>query len=725
MTAEKNIHLSVNEHGLCHVEFDVAGKTVNLISPDVLMELSTAVDSIRSDPRVKGVVFLSRKLDHFIGGAEIDVRKFLNDLDATLAFVDQGRTVYQRIAEISVPTLAAVHGACLGGGLELALACRYRLASDYRKTRIGLPEVLLGILPAWGGTTRLPHLIGLSASLDLLLTGKQLDARRAERIGLVDRVITSKEVPTQADRFLYEILSSGDSMDRKIGSARMRAQNGLMTRFLNRTALGRAVVFQQARKNVMKLTKNRYPAHLKIIEVVQAGMAKPIDRALHLEQEAMNVLIREDVTQNLLHVFSLRTHAGKLSKEMKGAETIPKIRKTGILGAGAMGSGIAQWLLQHEFQVRLRDLNEEAIAKGIKNINGLFEKLVSRKRMRPEEKEDRMRLLSATTGYSGFSTCDLIIEAVAEKMEVKQRVIRELQEVAGDRAIFATNTSALSVTTMAEASRRPDRVLGLHFFNPVSQMPLVELVKGKQTSNETLAAGVAFVKQIGKTPLIVSDSPGFLVNRILMAYANEAGLLLEEGAPVEGVDRAMEVFGMPMGPFTMMDVVGLDIAHHTAETIRAALHLDSEQQSHIGDRLFEAGRLGKKTGRGFYRYEGRQKHGNPELEAVLAAVRKERDMSPRSDINDQEITERLMLIMINTAAWCLEKGVVEGPGDVDLGLIMGAGFPPFRGGLLKYYDKIGLSMIKERLDRYTGSAGSRFSPARMITERAQQAKGFY
>jgi 3-hydroxyacyl-CoA dehydrogenase len=278
---------------------------------------------------------------------------------------------------------------------------------------------------------------------------------------------------------------------------------------------------------------------------------------------------------------------------------------------------------------------------------------------------------------------------------------------------------------MAEAAKRPDRVLGLHFFNPVAQMPLIEVVKGKLTSDETLATGVAFVKRIGKTPLIVSDSPGFLVNRILTAYGNEAGLLLEEGATVDRVDRAMEAFGMPMGPFTMMDVVGLDIAHHTAETIRTALRLDPAEQSRIEDRLFEAGRFGKKTGQGLYRYEGREKRGNPELDTMLTAVRKERGLTPRPIITDQEITDRLVMIMVNTAAWCLEKRVVQEPGDVDLGLIMGAGFPPFRGGLLKYCDKIGIVKVKETLDRYSRSAGPRFSPAQMITDLASQGKGFY
>ncbi|HET6465113.1 MAG TPA: 3-hydroxyacyl-CoA dehydrogenase NAD-binding domain-containing protein [Nitrospiria bacterium] len=725
MTPEKNIRISVTDRGLCHIEIDVPGKTVNLISTRLLTELAEAVDSIQTDSRIKGIIFLSRKADHFIGGAEIDVQRFVNNLDTTLAFIKQGRDVFQKIASLPIPTLAAIHGACFGGGLELALACGYRLASDHRKTRLGLPEVMLGIFPGWGGITRLPRLIGLSAALDLLLTGKQLDAKRAERIGLIDRVVTSKEIPTQADSLMLEILSRGVSFQRKIQSVRMRSQKKFLTRFLNQTLIGRGLVFHQARKNVMRLTRGRYPAPLKIIDVVRRGIGVPLEGSLELEQEGLRTLVGEETTQNLIHIFSLRMHAGKLPKEITPTDHVPSIRKVGILGAGVMGAGIAQWMLQQEISVRLRDVNEEAIAKGIKTINEAFDKQVSRRKMRREEKEDRMRLLSATTGYTGFSTCDLVIEAVAERMEIKQRVIRDLQEAAGVSAIFATNTSSLSITAMAQAAKQPDRVLGLHFFNPVAQMPLIEVVKGERTSDETLAAGAAFVKRIGKTPLIVSDSPGFLVNRILMAYGNEAGLLLEEGATVDRVDRVMEAFGMPMGPFTMMDVVGLDIAHHTAETIRTALRLDPTEQSRIEDRLFEAGRFGKKTGQGLYRYEGREKRGNPELDTMLAAVRKERAITLRPMITDQEITDRLVMIMVNTAAWCLEKGVVQEAGDVDLGLIMGAGFPPFRGGLLKYCDKIGILRVKEMLDRYSQSAGPRFSPARMITDLARQGKGFY
>ena len=726
MSPDQAIHLSVNENGICKVEIDSPGKTVNLLSSAILSELSEALDSIQANAKIKGVIFLSRKPFHFIGGAQIDVKQFLENPQAALDFVKEGRLVFQKIDSLCVPTLAAIHGVCLGGGLELALACRYRLATDHRKTRIGLPEVLLGILPSWGGTTRLPRLVGLTASLDLLLTGKQLDARRALRLGLIDRMISPQAIPLQAEVFLNAILTKGPSFIRVIEEARRRPQNRFTTKLLNRTPLGRWLVFRQARKNVLKKTQGKYPAPLKIIEVVRLGIKLSMGKAFPLEQEAIQHLIQDLTTANLLHVFSLRMRAGKLPKGIKVSDGVPEIKKAGVIGAGAMGAGIAQWLIQHDIPVRLRDINEEQVAKGIAEINRLLGKLVARRKLRPEEMAHRMNLLSPTTGYSGFSDCDLVIEAVAEKIEIKQKVIRELQAQTSGREIFASNTSSLSVSTMAEAALKHEKVLGLHFFNPVSKMPLVEIVRAKETSASVLAAGVAFVKRIGKTPLVVSDSPGFLVNRILMAYANEAGLLLEDGADVKAVDRAMVGFGMPMGPFTMMDVVGLDIAFHAADSIRTALNLDPTQQARVVYYLFEAGRLGWKTGSGFYDHRKKKKVvDRTGLEAPLAQARKDRGITKRSGIRDPEITDRLVLIMINTAAWCLENHVVESPGDVDLGMIMGTGFPPYRGGLLVHADKIGLQKIKDQLTQYADNFGNRFKPSPLIQDLAQKNKGFY
>ena len=726
MSPDQTIHPSVNEQGICKIEMDCPGKAVNLLSSKVLSELSDAVDAIQSNPKIKGVIFLSRKPNHFIGGALIDVKQFLEKPQSALDFVEEGRLVFQKIHSLSVPTLAAINGTCLGGGLELALACRYRLATDHRKTRIGLPEVLLGILPAWGGTTRLPRMLGLTASLDLLLTGKQLDARRALRVGLIDRMITSHAIPLQAEAFLNTILTKRQSIIPVIKKSRQRPQSRLITRLLDRTRLGRWLVFRQARKNVLKLTHGKYPAPLKIIEVVRKGIKQSMENALPLEQKAIEVLIRDLTTANLLHVFSLRMQAGKLPEGVTVSDSPPEIKKVGVIGAGAMGAGIAQWLIQHEIPVRLRDINEDQVAKGIATINQLLEKQVSRRKLRPEEKAHYLDILSPTTDYSGFSDCDFVIEAVAEKIEIKEKVIRELQAKTSGREIFASNTSSLSVSTMSQAALNHEKVLGLHFFNPVSKMPLVEVVRAKKTSNSVLAAGVAFVKRIGKTPVITSDSPGFLVNRILMAYANEAGLLLEDGANVDAVDRAMLAFGMPMGPFTMMDVVGLDIAWHAGSSISTALKLDLSQQAKVVYHLFEAGRLGRKTGSGFYQYKkGKPVVDHRGLEAPLAQARNDRGISTRSGIGKEEISNRLILIMINTAAWCLENKVVETPGDVDLGMIMGTGFPPFRGGLLVYADKMGLVEINQELNRCAQTLGDRFKPSALIQTLAQKNSGFY
>ncbi len=726
MGSFQSLTLSVNPSGICHVGIDVPGKTVNLLSPEVLDDLSRAVDSIASNPGIVGTVFLSLKEDHFIGGAEINVARFLADRDLTLAFVANGRKVFQRISEMTIPTLAAVHGACLGGGLELALACRYRLATDHRKTRLGFPEVLLGILPAWGGTTRLPRLIGLAHALDLLLTGRQLDAPRAERIGLVDRVITPKAVEIQAERFLLERLRLGSAGEDAVRRARFRSQRGILSRVLNHTGLGNRIVIATARRQVLKRTEGRYPAPLKILEVLREGFRKPLREALSLEESAIESLLKEKVTQNLLHIFEMRQAAGRIPKEAPRPPSHTPMMKVGVLGAGVMGAGIAHIMIMHDLTVRMRDMNEEALLKGLREVHRLLEKPASRRPRDRREVRRRFERLSTTVGYAGFGDCDLVIEAVAERIEIKRKVLRDLQEAAGDRPFFATNTSSLSVSLLAEAAKRPDRVLGLHFFNPVERMPLVEVIRGRKTSEEALAAGVAFVKQIGKTPLIVGDGPGFLVNRILMAYANEAGMLLEEGSPIDSIDRAMERFGMPMGPFKMMDIVGLDIAHHTAESIRSALKLDPVEQSRIGAHLFGAGRLGRKTGSGFYQYGKGGRRGNPsDLAKDLRPIREARAVHPLRTASESMITDRLILIMANTAAACLEEGVVSEPGAVDLGLILGAGFPPFRGGLLRYCDTMGAAAVNERLTQLASTFGRRYFPHRRIRDLAAQGKGFY
>ncbi|HEY5647939.1 MAG TPA: enoyl-CoA hydratase-related protein, partial [Nitrospiria bacterium] len=433
MTNPVHIHFSLKEGNIGIIEFDLQGKPVNLLSPEVLEELSQVLDSLREPDPPEGLIFLSRKKDSFIGGAQIEPEKLFKNRDETVRFIQTGRDLFDQIANLPFPTLAAVHGPALGGGLELALACRYRMASSHPRTRLGLPEVMLGILPAWGGTTRLPRLVGLQSALDLLLTGKQVSPKQALRMGLIDRVATTENIGPQARVFMRQIIETGPGFQEKIRRARGRSRKGTSTWFLDKTRPGRAMVFSKARQTVLARTRGHYPAPIKILEVVKKGLSLPVARALPLEQGAMEALMEEETTRNLMHVFALQMGAGKglpKSESAPGGKT-PSLEKIGVLGGGAMGSGIAQWILGRGLQVRLKDINEAAVGNGIRTIHQLFDTLVSRRRLTLFEKEEKLHRLSSTTAYSGFKSCGLVIEAVAEKLDIKKSVIRELQDKAG------------------------------------------------------------------------------------------------------------------------------------------------------------------------------------------------------------------------------------------------------------------------------------------------------
>jgi 3-hydroxyacyl-CoA dehydrogenase/enoyl-CoA hydratase/3-hydroxybutyryl-CoA epimerase len=723
MTIEptSGIRYEVDSTGIARVELNLPGKKVNLLTPALLDELDRTVESIRSDPKVRGALFLSGKPDQFIAGAEIDAESFIHSPEVGVLYGNRGRAVLDHLASLSVPTLALIHGACLGGGAELALACRYRIATDHRKTRIGFPEVLLGILPAWGGTTRLPRLVPLERALGLLLTGRTVTAREALRMGFVDRVITPVQQEVQARAVLSEMITR---KDRPVPSGRKRP--GLRTRLIEKTGPGRALLFYLARRRVRKETKGRYPAPFKILEVVQRGIRLPVQQALSLEEEALRYLVHHPVTPRLLHVFTLQRLAGKLPEAIEALAEKQSIRKVGVIGAGTMGSGIAHWVAHQEIPVRIKDISPEALLNGLRLIRRLFSEMEKRRRLTSSEAERRMRLVSVTTDFTGFSNCDLIIEASFEDLAVKQELVRQLQADVKNRFLFATNTSSLSVSRIAEAASDPGRVVGLHFFNPVHRMPLVEVVHSGPTSDEALAAAVGFVRRIGKTPLIVRDSPGFLVNRILDAYGNEALLLLEEGTAVETIDGALRGFGMPMGFFEMADLVGNEIIYHAGRSIAESLQLDPKQRARLLDRLVSDRRLGKKTRMGFYRYDGKKPAvDHAYLDPRVEEVRSSRGAPTVRGASGEEILERTLLAMINTAAGCLENRVVASPGDVDLGLILGAGFPPFRGGLLKQADEKGSRWLLDRLKFYSERCGPRFEPSPLISRLADENRGFY
>jgi 3-hydroxyacyl-CoA dehydrogenase / enoyl-CoA hydratase / 3-hydroxybutyryl-CoA epimerase len=605
--------------------------------------------------------------------------------------------------------VAAVDGVCLGGGTELILACDVRIASDRPETKIGLPEVRLGIIPGFGGTTRLPRVIGLSDALGMILTGANVSARKAQRIGLI--------AERMHPRVLYE-RARALALDLARGRSVPRAKKPVLKRALDGTPVGRRVVLRQARKQVLRETRGHYPAPLAALDVIRRSYRKPLEEALAIEAEAVGTLVTSDVSKNLIHVFQLLEAAKKSGPRDVEPRTI---ERAAVLGAGVMGGGIAQLLAYRDIDVRLKDINAEALSLGLKHARDMFERLVKRGRLEKRDAERHMDAIAPTLDYTGFGTVDVVVEAVVERMNVKQQVLRETESHVREGCVLATNTSSLSVTEMQNALARPHDFAGMHFFNPVHRMPLVEVIVGEKTSDEAVSTIVALTRRLDKTPVIVKDGPGFLVNRILAPYLNEAGWLLTEGAGIEQVDKALRRFGMPMGPLRLLDEVGLDVARHAGSVMQAAFGERLNPPPPI-TALEATGLLGRKGSRGFYIYEGgREKSVNDALYADLEGT----IPSDRRTFDEQEILDRTLLVMVNEAARVLEDGIVETPGEVDLGLITGTGFPPFRGGLLRWADREGLPSILQRLETLEAKHGVRFAPADMIRRYAAEGRGFY
>ena len=689
------------EDGRAEVVFDnPGGKAVVLTSAVMsrLDEILGEIEKLAAGATVRSAIFRSAKDGMFIAGVNVDEIAGVTERAEAREKARLGQQLFHRVSRLSIPTIAAIDGTCLGGGTELALACTWRLASDRPETKIGLPEVRLGIIPGFGGTTRLPRLVGLPAALDLILTGKTLDARRAQKIGLIDE----RMHPNVLLRRAREL--SGEAAGGKRPDRELSLQNRLMS------GPARRLVLKKAREGVMKETRGAYPAPLRALEVVDEGLSLSVERQLEIEADAVADLIVGDVSKNLIHVFHLMEDAKKAAP----TASAKAVERVGVLGAGVMGGGIAQLLADKGISVRLKDIQANALGLGLRHARELFDKSVKRKRLLKREAEQAMNHIAPTLEYTGFGSLDLVIEAVVERMDVKQSVLREVESKVADDCVLTSNTSSLSITAMASALTRPDRFAGMHFFNPVHRMPLVEVIRGERTSDESVATVFELARALGKTPIVVQDGPGFLVNRLLAPYLNEAGWLLSEGASIEQVDRVMVEFGMPMGPFRLLDEVGLDVARHAAETMHAAFGERFRPSPGLAA-LANLKRLGRKGDSGFYHYEdGRDAGVDESIYAELgdAISQKRRELDP--DV----IRRRLLYVMVNEAARTLEDGIVRGPGDVDLGMITGTGFPPFHGGLLRWADTIGVAPIRAQLEQWRTELGERFAPAPSLSQRA-------
>lgn len=648
------IHIELTNRNIAGVIFDNPDKAANIFDEATLDQLDLALDAVeRIEP--DGVVFRSAKPKVFIAGADLDSLASANE-ELLEHLIVKGQKVFARIAALPMPTVAAIHGACLGGGLELALACDYRIASDDSSTKIGLPETLLGIIPAWGGSTRLPRLTGLPKALAAILSGKAYAAKHAKSVGIVDQVVPRERLIAAAGKMV-----SGPAVSRK-------------SFFLTNNPLSSLVIRGFARRNLLRKTRGNYPAQEAAIEVVGRGGYGPVDRSLKREREAVMKLARSGEARNLMRLFRLQERSKKFRYDPEvDRAALPPVTRTAVIGAGVMGSGIAQWFAARGASVILRDVDRGKVAAGMEAVRKLFSGAVRKRILTKHEAMRKMDLITPSAEALPLNGCDLVVEAAVENLEIKKKIFADLCARSSDEAILATNTSALPISELCEAEgvTHPERIIGLHFFNPVSRMKLVEVVVTEWTSPEVVERVLSFVRGIGKLPVVVKDSPGFLVNRILMPYLIEAGKLVDQGYTPAYIDKAMLDFGMPMGPLRLLDEVGLDVASHVAatmgETFGARFALPVCIKGHLA-----SGNLGKKSGRGFYPYE----KGEP-----VVAMRPD---LPVTALSRSAIAEQLAGLMSREAALCLDEGIALDADDIDFAMVMGTGFAPFRGGPLEY-----------------------------------------
>jgi 3-hydroxyacyl-CoA dehydrogenase / enoyl-CoA hydratase / 3-hydroxybutyryl-CoA epimerase len=700
-------HLEVDGQGLGTLTFDLPGRKVNLFTRAALEELAVLVEGLAARTDIRGLVFLSTKEGSFCHGLDIGFLEAIATAEEAEAGALFGQGLLKAWEELPFPTIAVLDGSCLGSGLELALASTYRVASDREDLRLGFPEIRLGIVPAWGGCLRLPRRIGLGAALDAILNGTSLPPWKAHKMGLVEAVFPAAGFLDAVRAFALE---HRDDPRQGHGAGDPKELP------LESDPQARKRLFDQARKKALERGGRLYPAPLRAIEVIRTGLEKGRRAGLAAAARAVGDLAIGAQCKNLLHCFRL-THEAKRHPafEFRPAFAVaPRpatIERAAVVGAGVMGRSIAYLLAdQGGLPVHLKDLHRSDLAEAMDQVGALVENRRSRRRLTSREARRLMARIQPCVEVSDFGAVDLVVEAVPERLELKRRELAAVAAVVPPTTILASNTSSLSIDALAEGVPHPERVLGLHFLNPAYRMPLVEIVAGRRTAPEVVVAAVELSHRLGKTPVAVRDAPGFLVNRLLTFYLSGALWLLDEGYGIAELDRALIAWGMPQGPFALMDRVGIDLAVEVGNHLMAA----------FGERLtfpdwdwsgvfLEEGRLGEKSGAGFYRYEnGRRQDPDPDVPRRLGLANRK----PRGERTPTAWVDRLLLPMVNEAARCLEEEVVATAGDLDVAVLLGLGFPAVRGGLCRWADQRGLEEIvnaleapSEALRRLAGAGG--------------------
>jgi 3-hydroxyacyl-CoA dehydrogenase/enoyl-CoA hydratase/3-hydroxybutyryl-CoA epimerase len=672
--------------------FNTPGKNVNIFTPDAMTELEQCLTELTKRTDLQALLFISGKKDHFCAGADINILAEIHDRETGYQLSRRGQAVFSLFPTLPFPSIAAINGVCVGGGTELALACSYRLASDHPGTKISLPEVTIGIIPGWGGSQRLPRLIGVQRSLDFILTGRRLDARRAHQLGLVDRVISSRSVLQEALNFVKVVIAGED--------VRTHSRRHMRT-FLDRIPFGKRILYLLAQRNIYKKTLGNYPAPALALAAICEGLKKPLAEGMQIEANYFKQLVDSPVSKNLIRVFFWRDAIKKECERTTSRIPTQEIFKAAILGPGLMGIGLSQLLAAHEISTCLKGVREETLT-------------IARKQIGSVRTNDRIRY---TVSFDGFKALPFVIESIRENMTAKKQALSELERQVDEETIIASNTSSLGIAQLAAALQKPGRFIGMHFFNPPWRTQLVEIIPGIQTSEKTRAAALKLARQLGKLPLVVKDRPGFLVNRILAPLLLEALILRSEGKEQRRLDDLMKKFGLYAGPFEMIDAIGIDIALAVAKNLANGQD-HSEWCVAFLEKMSAAGYIGKKAGLGFYRYKKKSKRVNRKTSVFLCANGKDR---PADDIS----IRRMVYVMINEAARCLQEQIVRQARDIDAAMIFAIGFAPFRGGLLTYADNEGISRIVGILEEFADHYGPRFKPCGLLYDLQKDGKTFY
>lgn len=676
----KNWRVEIDNDQIAWLYFDREGSNVNTINPEVLDELSHLLTTAEKST-YKGLVIASGKSKGFIAGADIEQFTHFTKPEEALGLIHHGQQVYNQLAALKIPTVAMVKGFCVGGGCELILACRYRVADDSQTTRIGLPEILLGIQPGWGGSVRLPRLIGALQAMDLILSGRTVAAKAAAQMGLVDAAVPERDLARAARHYILK---------------QPKPHEASYFQALTNSAILRPLIAKLLTKKVkQKVSPEHYPAPFAVIENWKNVGVDNVEKALEVEAQSLARLAMTDTAHNLIRVFFLQDQLKGLAKG-----TDFKARHVHVIGAGTMGGDIAAWCALRGINVTLQDREPKFIAPAIKRATELFQKKLKSPRLLQQALD---RLMPDVHGF-GIKQADVIIEAIFENLEAKQKLFKEIEANCKPGAVLATNTSSIPLDEINSVMKKPERLIGIHFFNPVAMMQLVEVVQGKVSSEENIKHGIAFVRQIDKLPLPVKSYPGFLVNRVLMPYLMEAMVLLEENIPASVIDKAAVNFGMPMGPVQLVDTVGLDVCLAVAKNL--AGHFGGTVPQRLID-MVEKGNLGRKSGKGFYVYK---------------SGRIVKENGATEDIKTTDIADRLILRMINEAVACLREKVIADENLLDAGMVFGTGFAPFRGGPMHYAHHVGLQDIMHQLEQFSQEYGERFTPDKGWATLLQQPK---